>query len=233
MGYLEIANSPWMWLACIPGVALVLFQATLFMRMAFKRGREMGMERSILTTGFKVGLISAIGPAFAILIGMMALIVNVGAPFAWLRLSYIGSIMYELMGANFGAMAVGTELGAADFGQLAFASAVWCQTLGALGWLIVCAIVTHKLEFVRIKMAGGKMLFLPILTAACMIGAFSYLSSARLIRGGGSTVAVLVGMVCMMLFIKLSRKLHQAWLLHWSLGFSMIIGMFVGAAIFP
>lgn len=233
MEYLEIANSPMMWLACIPGVALVLFQATLFMRMAFKRGQEMGMERAILTTGLKAGLISAVGPAFAILIGMMALIVNIGAPFAWMRLSYIGSIMYELMGADFGAMAVGTHLGAPDFGQLAFASAVWCQTLGALGWLIVCAIVTHKLDFVRLKLAGGKMTFLPILTVACMVGAFAYLSSARLVIGGGTTVAVLMGMGFMILFIKLARKFHQGWLLQWSLGFSMLIGMFIAGAIFP
>lgn len=229
MDYLKIANSTTMWIACSLGVALVLFQALKFMKMAFKNGQEMGIKRETLMSGFRASLISSIGPSIAILIGMVALIINVGAPFAWMRLSFIGSVMYELMAANFGAMAVGTELGAPEFNDLAFASAVWTQTLGALGWLIVCALATHKLEFVRKKIAGKKVKYLPILTIAAMLGAFAYMTSQRLIKGHGSTVAVIVGMVVMIFCLKIADKLKAHWIKEWSLGISMISGMIVGS----
>lgn len=232
MEYLEIANSGMMWLVCLPGVALIVFQAIIFMRMAYRHGQQMGVSKDVLNISLKAGLISAIGPSFAILIGMMALIVNIGAPFAWMRLSYIGSIMYELLAADCGAQAVGTTLGASDFGELAFSSAVWTQTLGAIGWLVLVALVAHKLEFVRLRLAGGKMGFLPILTVAAMLGAFSYQASSRLLKGGGSTVAVIVGMAFMMFFVKLAHKYNKGWLLQWSLGFSMLIGMFAGGLFF-
>jgi len=229
MEYLKIANSLGMWVACSLGVALVLFQAIKFMKMAFKSGQEMGMKKETLMSGFRASLISSIGPSIAILIGMLALIINVGAPFAWMRLSFIGSVMYELMGANFGAMAVGTELGAPGFNDLAFSSAVWTQTTGAIGWLIVCALATHRLEFIRKKIAGKKVKYLPILTIAAMLGAFSYMTSQHLVKGHGSTVSVLVGMVSMIFCLKISDKLKAHWIKEWSLGFSMIIGMFVGS----
>ena len=229
MNYLKIANSWGMWLAVLPGIALIVFQAILFMKKAFSSGNEMGMSRATLMAGLNAGLISSIGPSFAILIGMMALVVNMGAPFAWMRLSYIGSIMYELLGADMGAMAVGTHLGNPNFGVLAFTSAVWTETLGALGWLIVVAVATPKLEVLRLKMAGGKEAFLPVLTIAAMLGAFSYMAGKDLLIGHGSTVAVLVGMVSMMLLLKIAHKFKQRWLIQWSLGFAMLIGMFVGA----
>jgi len=231
MDYLEIANSGLMWLACLPGVALIIFQAIIFMRLAYRNGQQMGMDKAMLNVGMKAGLISAIGPSFAILIGMMALIINMGGPFSWMRLSYIGSIMYELLAADMGAQAVGTALGAADFGELAFASAVWTQTLGAIGWLVIVAAAAHKLEYVRLKLAGGKMGFLPILSVAAMLGAFAYQASSRLLQGGGATIAVIVGMAAMMILVKLAHRYKQGWLLQWSLGFSMLIGMFAGGLV--
>lgn len=228
MDYLKIANSPGMWIACIIPLVLLWFQALKFMSMAFKTGKKMGMERETLISGLRAGLISSIGPSCAILIGMMALIVNMGGPFSWMRLSYIGSIMYELMAANFGAMAVGTKLGAPEFGKLAFSNAVWVQTIGALGWLVVCLFLTHKLELVRTKIAGGKIEFLPTLTAAAMLGAFAYMCAPNLLAGNGSAISLIIGMLSMIFFIKFSDKLHIKWIKEWSLGFAMLIGMFAG-----
>ncbi len=229
MDYLKIANSPAMWIACIIPIVVLWFQALKFMNMAFKTGQKMGMKKETLMTGLRTGLISSIGPSCAILIGMMALMVNMGAPFSWMRLSYIGSVMYELMAANFGAMAVGTKLGAPEFGKLAFSNAVWVQTIGALGWLVVCLLFTHKLELVRTKIAGGKIKFLPIMTAAAMLGAFAYMCAPKLLAGHGNAISLIIGMLSMVFFIKLSDKSHAKWLKEWSLGFAMLIGMFVGS----
>jgi hypothetical protein len=218
-----------MWIVCSVGVLLVLFQAIKFLGMAFKDGKEMGIERETLMSGVRASFISSIGPSIAILIGMLALIVNIGAPFAWMRLSFIGSVMYELMGADFGAIAVGTELGAPDYNALAFSSAVWTQSLGAIGWLLVCIFATDKLEIIRRKIAGKKVSFLPILTIAAMLGAFSNMTSKHLIKGGASTAAVITGMVVMIFLIKIADSSKKHWIKEWALGISMISGMIVSS----
>ena len=232
MDYLEIANSPMMWICCAPGVIIVLFEAIKFMKMSWNTGKNMGMDPEILTRGVRAAAISSIGPSLAIVIGMLALIVCIGAPFAWFRLSFVGSVMYELIAANFAAMGVGTKLGAPDFGPLAFSAALWVMPLGALGWMIVGAAFTHKLEFIRLKLSGGKIAFLPVLTSAAMLGVFAKMGSSQLIAGGGKTLGFIVGLICMIGFIKLADAINKKWIKEWSLGFSMLIGMFVAAIFF-
>lgn len=41
---------------------------------------------------------------------MIALLVSLGGPIAWMRLSFIGSAMYEMMAAGFGTQVVGLSL---------------------------------------------------------------------------------------------------------------------------
>ena len=67
---------------------------------------------------------------------MIALLVSLGGPIAWMRLSFIGSAMYEMMAAGFGTQAVGVTLGKDPMTGIAFANAVWTMTLGALGWIV-------------------------------------------------------------------------------------------------
>jgi len=119
-----------------------------------------------------------------------------------------------------------------DFGPLAFSAALWVMPLGALGWMIVGAALTHKLEFIRLKLAGGKIAFLPVLTSAAMLGVFAKMGSAELIAGGGRTIAFIIGLVCMIAFLRLADAINKTWIKEWSLGFSMLIGMFVAAAFF-
>lgn len=231
MGYLALANSGGMWVACILPVGILMIMCVIFFKKAMSAGQEMGMTRVTLMAGLNGALISSIGPSLAIVIGMLALVVNMGAPFAWLRLSYIGSLMYELMMADFGARAVGTTLGAANYSQLAFASGVWTETVCALGWMVVAAIATPHLETLRKKLAGEDMSFLPILTSACMLGAFAYFGASKVLAGHGSTVAWIAGAACMVVILLISRKLKKTWIAEWSLGVAMLIAMCIGALV--
>ena len=47
---------------------------------------------------------------FVVLVTMISLIVSMGAPVSWMRLSFIGSVNYEAMAAGFGAQAMGATL---------------------------------------------------------------------------------------------------------------------------
>ena len=109
MSYLEIANSTGMWLVCSVIIFVVIFQAAVFMRKAYKTGKEMDLSDEQMQSAMRSGAISTVGPSLAVVVAMISLIVSLGAPFAWMRLSVVGSIPYELLAAETGAVAMGTS----------------------------------------------------------------------------------------------------------------------------
>ena len=111
MDYLAIANAPIFWALCGITVVISLAQALLFMRQAKRAAVEVNLEQGLANKAFKIGLISAIGPACGVFIVMVGLMASIGGPMAWLRLSIIGAAATELSAATMGAQAAGVEFG--------------------------------------------------------------------------------------------------------------------------
>ena len=109
MDYLAIANAPIFWALCGITVVISLAQALLFMRQAKRAAVEVNLEQGLANKAFKIGLISAIGPACGVFIVMVGLMASIGGPMAWLRLSIIGAAATELSAATMGAQAAGVE----------------------------------------------------------------------------------------------------------------------------
>ena len=110
VNYLDLANSPLMWLGAAVAVGIVVFQSVLFFRKSLVAAKEAGISQEQINSAIKSSAISSIGPAVVILVTMISLIVSMGAPVSWMRLSFIGSVNYEAMAAGFGAQAMGTSL---------------------------------------------------------------------------------------------------------------------------
>jgi len=219
-----------MWLVCAIPVAWVFMQAIIFTKKAFEAGPKIGLSKKQLRLAFETAVISAIGPSLAILIGALALIYAMGGPIAWMRLSVIGSVMYELLAAKFGAQAMGvTELGGPGFNEIVYANGVWAMTLGCLGWLVFTGAATHKLETIRLKIAGGRVELVGAIAVGAMLGAFAKITSDYLVKLGKPATAAIVGMVVMMVLFKLSDKLRSRHLKEFSLAIAMLTGMFVAA----
>lgn len=231
MNYLEIANSPLMWLSCGLCVGLVLFQSALFVKKSLSTGKEMEITELQFKSAIKSSFTSSIGPSLAILAGMVSLLVAMGGPISWFRLSYIGSVAYELMAAGFGADAIGVTLGGADMNAVAFANGVWTMTLGSIGWVAFTALATPKMDKFRYVLAGGKKAMLPIVSAGAMCGAFAYLSLDRVFRFDNQTVAAFVGFGVMAVFMLYNKKLQKQWVKEWAFTISMFVGMIVSVMI--
>lgn len=110
VNYLDLANSPLMWLGAAVAVGIVVFQSVLFFRKSLVAAKEAGISQEQINSAIKSSAISSIGPAVVILVTMISLIVSMGAPVSWMRLSFIGSVNYEAMAAGFGAQAMATSL---------------------------------------------------------------------------------------------------------------------------
>lgn len=232
MDYLKIANGPVMWLVCGLGVGLVLVQSILFLKKSITSGRELGITNDQLKHAVKASTISAIGPSLVILAGMISLLVTMGGPIAWMRLSYIGSVQFELMSAEFGAQAVGVSLDGPDMNAIAFTNGVWVMALGSFGWVLFTGLCTHKMDKFRNVLAGGRKAFMPILSVAAMLGAFGYLASDRIMRFDQGTISCIAGFVLMGLIVLINRKLQKQWLKEWAMCISMFGGMLVAVALY-
>ena len=98
--YSYVANSPVMFIFCALAILVVLVQAVIFFRTAWKRALEMGFTKGELMKVVKSSAIFSIVPSLPIIISYMILLPALGKFFPWLRLSVIGSATYETLAAN-------------------------------------------------------------------------------------------------------------------------------------
>ncbi len=68
---LAAANDRSLWIIALIVVSVVALQAILYIRLAFSEARKIGFPREKCIRALRSGVISAIGPSFAILIIMV------------------------------------------------------------------------------------------------------------------------------------------------------------------
>lgn len=173
--YLDIANSPIMWFVCAPVVLVVIAQALIFGKRAFRVAPSVGLTNKECWTAVRSGAIATIGPAFSMFVVMVTLMATLGGPVAWQRLSIIGTASTEMLSATLGAQAAGTELGAADYDGIAFASSCWVICLNTLGWLAFNFFFTHRMEKVKNRLERGDPKLVGIVGGAASFGGLSML----------------------------------------------------------
>ncbi|MCI8638855.1 MAG: DUF5058 family protein [Coprococcus sp.] len=128
--YLSIANSKVMAFACGIVIIYVLGQSLFFMRRAWKRGKEIGMDTKVMKSTVSGSALFSIVPSIPILIILVMLMSVLGNYFPWLRLSVIGSSSYENVAANIAARSFGL-LSYTDEGYNAtiFISTLWAMSI--------------------------------------------------------------------------------------------------------
>jgi hypothetical protein len=224
--YLKVANDPILWIMCLPVVTMVAIQAIIFSKRAFIAAKSVQLTKQECKDAFRIGAISAIGPAVAVFVVMLGMMAVVGGPMTWLRLAVIGSAPTELAASTMGAKAMGVEFGGEGYGVLEYANSVWAMTLNGIGWLVFAGLFTHKLDGMRNKFAKGDTKLIGEISGAAMLGAMAYLLGGHLIAGGGRLVSALAAGISMILLGKLSEKFPK--LVEYNLGIAMIVGMVAG-----
>lgn len=231
--YLELANSPLMWIGAAIAVAMVVMQSVIFFRKSLKTAEEIGISKEQVNMAIKSSAISSIGPSIVILVTMISLLVSMGAPVAWMRLSFIGSVNYEAMAAGFGAQAMGATL--ENLNPMAFACGVWTMILGSLGWLIFTFLFTHRMGKVNHLLSKGNAKLIPIISAGAMLGAFANLAAGNFFNEtgglqitGAPAIATLSGCIMMMILTKIAKDKKVQWLKEWAFAIAMFSGMLIG-----
>lgn len=227
MDYLQIANSFPMWIAAGLAILLALFQAFIFAKKSYETGKEIGLTEMQMKSAMKSSFITSLGPSLIILTGLLSLLVTVGGPMAWMRLSFIGSVMFELMSVGFGTEAVGVTLGVDPMTKVAFANAVWTMILGSIGWIVFSTLTADKMDKVQTRFSKGDKGLVKIISIAAMLGSFGSLVSGHLVALNKNTIAAIAGGIIMVILSPLADKKDIKWLKEWGLAIALFGGMIV------
>lgn len=231
MKAMDIANGLPMWIACGLPVVLVVAQALIFAKSAYKAGKKIGLTDKQMKKAIRSSATTSIGPSMVILSGMLSMLIAIGAPMAWMRLSLIGSVMFESIAAGFGTASVGVQLGADELTPLALDMAVWTMVLGSIGWILFATISADRMDKVQHKISGGDPTKLIAISTAAIIGAFSSMSASHLIKLNKYSIACVLGAVIMAVLLKLSEKPAFKKLKEWNLTIAIFAAMIITALI--
>ena len=225
------SNSAFMYIVVTIVIAFVLLQSVVFFIKAWRRGIALGMDKAALKKTVGSSALFTIAPAFAILLGVIALSNALGFPLPWLRLSVIGSLTYETTAAAAAANAVGASLSQRITDPKIFSAIAWVMTLGIIPGLVLVPLFGKKIEkgISNIKSKDSKwgQIFLSGLFMG-MISAFLGLVFARVHEGlmGWIPVFVMLASAVLMMLCGLVRKLFKAkWIEDYALPISLLGGM--------
>lgn len=129
-------NHPVLYILTGLCVIAVILQSVVFLKKAWKRALELGFSKEKLNSIVKSSIIFTIAPAIAIGIGIITLAPTLGIPLPWLRLSVVGSIVYELSAADTAAKAMNISLGSALTAQQ-FTTIAFTMTVGIITGVVL------------------------------------------------------------------------------------------------
>jgi hypothetical protein len=230
--YLEIANSGYFYLWGGIILLVILIQSLLFIRLAWKEGKRIGLSNKRMLTGLRAGMVTAVINSIPIVIMLIAMSAVLGVPFPWIRLSVIGSGPYELLAAGIGAKSMGVNgLGGEGYTQFVFANSVWVMTIGAMwsGLMVFFFLKTIKRQYKKIETRDPR--WMKIITSTAFFGVICIFLAQPITAGGVPLFTALTGAVLMVICALAITKLNMKWLREFALPISMI-GAMAGAILF-
>lgn len=225
MSFLEVANQPFVYVACGSAILVVVVILLNFLRLSIRRAKEIGYSSRDLVKVVKTTLIVSIGPALSILIPMLALIKVLGRPFSWLRLSVIGSASMEMILANWalssnGYSALGTELPGVAFGAVALVVG-----FSVIDGMLINIFLNKKVSQSLDKMRSTNMKFTNMLTGTLFGSFIGALAVPSMMESVVSFASAVTGFIFFLVVMLLIRKFNMKKLNEYSFAIALVGGM--------
>lgn len=231
-----IGNSAVVFLLCGLVIAFVLFQAFVFMKKAWKRGKEIGMSTQDMKKTMISSCLFSIVPSIPILLVLALLMPNLGMYFTWLHLSVVGSGVYETMASNATAKAFGLAgISDPNFTDQMLVSAMWVMTVGII-WGPLYTVIRSKYISKGIQLLKGKQekrfdaIFTSMFIAMVCVFSGPYFSPIFKVGKTGTKgliplIVFVVGALTYYLIEEAGKKTNNRLLKELGFPVSMILGM--------
>ena len=229
-------NSPILFVIAGLIIAAVIAQSVYFLIKAWRRGLEIGMEKSKLKRIARTAAIFTIAPAVAIVISVITLAKDLGVPLPWLRLSVVGSLSYETIAASNAESAMGLVFGQVDsLTAQQYVTIAWVMTLSIMVGIWLVPVVAKKLQNGMISMENRDKKWGEIFSASMFIGMISaflgyvFCDFGSVFSGSLSglipPLVMLVSALVMCLAGLIVKKYKWRWVGDYALPISLIAGM--------
>lgn len=232
MTHLKLANSPLMAVLCGLTILIVLLQPVIFMAAAFKRGKELNMTKEEMKEPARSSAIFSIIPSLPIIVSYLLLVPALGRYFPWLRLSVVGSAVYETMVANMAAEAFGLEsITAGEIPVDVFVFILFVVTIGILGGNIFNVFFLKSYDKKVESLKSGNAALVPVITTAMFLGMYGTMAAPHLTNFSSlpAVAAILVSGVTAIGVNKLAAGRKK--LKEFAFPLSMLVGMFASCIV--
>lgn len=224
-------NSPFLFCVAAAVIVFVLAQSLFFLIRAYRRGKEIGMDRKVLKKTVVSAAVFTIAPALSILLGVITLSKFLGIPLPWIRMSVIGAITYELPAATSTATALGISLSETITDPRVYTAIAWVMTLGILPSIVGTPILLKPLQNGMLKIKNKDAKWSDHLMTAMFLGMISaflgmVFSDVRSGLAGFIPIFVLLFSALLMGICGiLIKKCKMKWLETYAMSISMVGAM--------
>lgn len=216
-------------------ILFVIAQSVYFLLKAAGQAKKIGLSGATIRRTIMASVIFTIGPAVAILLGVITLSKMLGLPLPWLRLSVLGAVTYELPAATTTAKAMGLDLATRITDPKAFSAIAWVMTLGIIPGIFLVLFGLKKIEggygkITSKDQAWGKI-FMDCLFLG-MISAFMGMLFADIRQGLPGFIPIVVALVSAAIMAVCGLLLKRfKWLEQFALPISMLGAMILSIPI--
>lgn len=226
---MDMKNGSLMFILCAIVITYVSGQAIFFIRKAWKRGKEIGITNEKLKKVVVNSILVSIFPSLPIIISLFVLMPGLGRYFPWLRLSILGSAVYETMVASQTATSFGLT-GIADPGFTGdiFISAMWVMTVSIMSGLIFDVLFLGKIDKKMKSSKKGKYAdMMPIVLSALFPALLAVFITPEILNFGNirGIVAIITSAVAVLLLSILAKKTGKKVITEFALPIGMVSGM--------
>ncbi len=210
-------------------IVVAAIQAATYFRKAWKTALDMGFKRETLMACVRSTAIASIGPSCAIGVGVVALMAIIGGPLAWMRLSVIGALVYEIANVNFATEALNVTM--ETITPDTFAAIAFALGLSGCFWELNVVLFGSSYDKVINKITHGDTKVLNIVCVAAMMAIFARSVVPNFLTISRATYATVIGAIVCLILNWIINKSKVYALREWALPIAMLCGMF-GALLF-
>ncbi len=229
-------NSPILFLIVAVVIAIVLAQSVFFLVKAWKRGKEIGMDRKKLRRIALSAAIFTIAPAVAIVVSVITLAKDLGIALPWLRLSVVGSLSYETIAATNALNGMGLKFGEVQsLTATQYVTVAFVMTISIMVGIWLVPVLCKRMQNGLVSMKNRDKKWLDIFQASMFIGmisafvGFVFCDFSTVFSGsltGLIPVCVMAVSAVTMLLAGAAVKIFKAkWITDYALPLSLIVGM--------
>ncbi len=141
-------NDPMLYIFAAVVILFILAQSVFFLVKAWKRGKELGIDKKKLRNVVSSSALFTVPSALSVLATVIALAPALGLVIPWVRLSVLGNLMYETTAAEAAMEAMGHQGGMAVpvTDPEVYAGVAWVMTLGICFSLVILPFVAKPLH---------------------------------------------------------------------------------------